>query len=411
MAEQKPKFRRVRALAEENAQLEKERGEQRAARRARRMRRLFGLGIFVAVAATAAVMLVISLGQVRCSGLWDAAMLLGRQGQGFPIPNGYGSVRQAELLGGELVLLGPTSLDIYTQSAYRSMSQPQSLAAPAMLAAHGRVLLFDRGSGNFTLLSRSAELYSKNLDQRLLCMDINARGDVAAATLSEVGASEVRVWNARQKERFAWRCEKEYAAAVKLAPNGRELAACLTGTRQAGVYARFVHFTFGAAAPDIDLAFDDTWLYRAEPLKGGGWLLLGDQAIYIVRKDGSWEICSYDGRALQYFAAEPNGGAAVLLQDWDQNGSLLRLYDRTGALLAEHSFSALAQSLDCRGGRVYLRFGDYLYCRQKDGAFVRSQRLPEGLQEVLAGGSRLTVLTVGSVEQIKAEWEEADVKF
>ncbi|MDR3312900.1 MAG: DUF5711 family protein, partial [Oscillospiraceae bacterium] len=332
----------------------------------------------------------------------------GRQGTGFPIPNSYGSVKQAELLGDELVLLGPTSLDIYTKSAYRSISQPQDFVDPALRSAHGRVLLFDRGSGKFTLLSRTAVLYEKNLEQHLLCMDLNARGDVAAATQSEVGTSEIRVWNAREKQRFAWRCEKEYVAALKLATGGNGLAACLTGTQQAGVYARFVHFTFGAADPDIDLQFDNTWLYRVEALSGGGWLLLGDQALYVVRKDGSWEAIPYDGRTLQYFAAEANGNAAVMLQDWGKNSSLLRVYDKKGKLVAEQSFPAQAAKLDCRDGKVYLRFGSRLVCRQKDGSFLQSRELPEGLQEAFASGNRLTVLTVGGVEQLKAEWTAFD---
>jgi hypothetical protein len=398
----------MRTLAEEQAEIAAAREQKRVARRKRRLRRLLTWAVAASVAISAAVLTVIGLGEVRCSAVWDAVRLLGRVGDDFPVSGGAGAMRQADMLGGALVLLGAKTLDIYSKEAYHSLSFPQNYAAPAFRAAQGRVLLFDRGAGRLALLSRTAVLYEKNLTQRLLGGDLNARGDVAVATIAEAGTSEAHVWNARGRECFAWRCDKEYITALRLAKNGRGLAMCLTGTAQAAVYARFVFFPFGAEQPQIDLRFEGAWLSGMERCKDG-WLLFGDQAVYLVRDDGSSEAYSFEGRPLQAFAAQEGGLSAVLLQALGSSSSLLRVFDEEGALLSEETFSMRSADLRCAAGRIYLRFGDRLYCREEDGSYKRSRVLPVGLEAVFADGKRLVVISVAGIEVMQAGWEETDI--
>jgi hypothetical protein len=193
--------------------------------------------------------------------------------------------------------------------------------------------------------------------------------------------------------------------ALSLSSNGKRLAMCLIGTEKAGVYSRFVLYSVGKDKPSIDLRFQDAWLYRVSPIRGG-WMVPGDQAIYLIRENGSYETLSFGGHSLIFSDAEENGLSAVLLQDWNKNGSLLRVYSNKGALLQEVALREQVSALRVEQGKVYLRLEDILLCRKPNGSFVQSQPLPTGSQEVFVRSNTIYALTVGSVEQLEAQWKD-----
>ena len=400
-------FRRIRSLAEEEKALAARQEKRRKERIKKALGQALKWGGALAGLAIVLAALITWAGPVRLSNLTDAFAMLGRRGEGFPLEISYGNLKQAAMLDKQLLLAGPTTLDIYNRGRYLLHQLEQPFDTPMLRIRGGRALLFDRGASKFTLMSRSETLYEKDAGQTILCMDLGRQGTVAVGSKAETGTSEARVWDPKEKLLFAWNCEKEYIAAMRLAGNGKSLAMCLTGTQQAGVYSRFVNYTFHKKEPTVNLSFENCWLYRVEPMSGG-WFALGDQALYLIRRNGTTETLSYDGRSLELCAAGENGALALALQDWGKNSSLLRVYDRKGALLLEQSFTRPILSLECYGGAVYLQLDGLLLRWKKNGGFVQSQPLPQGTQQVYARGRDLYVLTIESVELLKPLWEELD---
>ena len=360
-----------------------------------------------ALAAVAGIFITVFgyLGPVRFSGWEDAWRLAGRQGDGFPLPYSHASLQQAALVGNNLALLGPTALQVFTRSSYEAMDEPQLFHSPALRAAGGRILLFDRDSGSLALLSKTEKLHTLELEHTIFCADLGKTGAYAVATKSETFASEISAYDAKKNRRFAWRCEKEYPAALRLNASGRTLAMCLIGTEQAQVYARFAEFAFDREKPRIDLRLDGAWLYGATEISGG-WLAVGDQAAYLIKRGAAQPTeLGYEGRALAGFASDETH-CAVLLQDWD-NHALLRVYDRQGALCLEQRFRDLPAGVQCAKGVVYLRFADRLV-RWKNAGFRQSAALPSGTQDAFVAGGQAYVLTLRSVELIRLRWSEVE---
>ena len=397
-------YRETRSLRDEKREEERRKERQRQARRQRQVKRLVRWAVAFAILAAMVVVTWAAMGPVRLSPMADAWAVMGRRGDSFPLDFSYGHTRQAALLGQSIALLGPTHLGVYTRGGYESLGLEQPYASPSLYAAGRRTVLFDRASGKLMLLSRMAKLYDIELDRDIYCVGLNRRGDLAAATKSDSGASEVYVWDAKEKQRFAWRCEKEYPSALCLAENGRSLAACLIGTEKAGVYARFVDYPLGDETPRTDLRLDGAWLYGAAPASGG-WLAVGDRAVYRIKHGAKApETFSYEGRALECFDAQPGGYCAVLLEDWD-NHALLRVYDSNGKLVLEQRFRSRPLEVACRGKSVYLRFDTHLLRWQKSSGFRQSQALPLGTQGVCVAGRDAYVLTVRDVQLMRVHWE------
>jgi len=396
-------FRETRSLRSEKQAEELRRAQAKRDAQRARLKKAVGWALTLGVAAALLVVGRAMLGPVRLSPLNDAFSLVGRRGEGFPIDFSYSHTRQAALLGQNLALLGPTRLDVVTRTGYPGLNFEQPYALPSVRAAGGRIALFDRGSGKLTLLSRSEQLYDKDLGRDIFALDLNKNGTVAAAAKSDGGACEIFAWDAREKECFAWRCEKEHPSALRLSDNGRSLGICLVGTEKAGVYARFVEFAFGAKEPRTDLRVNGAWLYGASAVSGG-WLAVGDRAVYRIDSGGdNPQAFSYEGRALDRFDMENNGYCAVLLEDWD-NRALLRLYDRRAALVLEQGFKQRPLEVSCRGGSVYLRFDNALLRWQKSTGFRQSQALPPGTQGAFVAGRDAYLLTVRQVELMRVKW-------
>jgi len=320
------------------------------------------------------------------------------------MPLSYASLQQAALVGNSLAVLGPTALQVFTRGSYEAMGEPQPFHSPALRAEGGRLLLFDRDSGNLMLLSKTETLHKQALEHDIFCVDLGKTGAFAVATKAENSASELYAYDAKQNRRFAWRCEKEYPSALRLDKNARALAMCLVGTEQAQVYTRFAEFAFDQKEPRIDLRLDGVWLYGAMEISGG-WLAVGDQAAYLIRRGAQPTELSYEGRALVGY--DCGGGAcAVLLQDWD-NHALLRVYDKRGALLLEQRLRLLPQGVQCANGAVYLRFADYLLRWRRTG-FRQSAELPSGAQDAFVVGGQAYVLTLRTVEFMRLRWSAVE---
>jgi len=397
------KYRETRSLEDDAREQDVRRRELQAQRRRGQLRRLTRAAAALGLAAAGLVTAWWALGPVRLSNAADAARLVGRRGAGFPLDCSYGNLRKAALLGDSIALLEPTQLVVYTKSGYQSLDYPQPYVSPALCAAYGRAVLFEQAAGatgRLTLLSKTGKLYDMALDRGLFCVDIGKNGALAAATRAESAASEIYVWDADAKRRFAWRCEREYPSALRL--GGRGLGACLIGAQQAGVYSRFVEFSFDRDEPRIDARIEDAWLYGAAAVTGG-WLAVGDQAVYHITRDSRVSPLSYGGRALDLFDAQPGGYCALVLEDWD-NRALLRVYDKTGALALEQGLPEPPLEISCGGGYVYLRFEGSIVRWRNLGGFRQSQPLPPSAQEAFVAGNTAYLLTLRQVEQMKLRW-------
>jgi len=367
--------------------------------------RLLQISAALALAAGLLVAAWAVLGSVRFSNIEDVWKMTGRRGEGFPLPTTYASLQQAALMGESLVLLGPTALNIHAPNSYVAMDFPQPYHAPALCAANGRLLLFDRDSGQFTLMSKTKVLHEDVLEHDIFCMDLGDSGAFAVGTKAESAASELYAYDARLNKRFGWRCEKEYPGALRLSNSGRGLAACLIGTEQAEVYTRFMEFDFNQTPPRIDLRLDGVWLYGVSETSGG-WLAVGDQAAYLIKRGAKPQTHGYEGRTLDGYDAD-GGYCAILLQDWD-NRSLLRVYNRQGALVLEQGFRQRPLGVQCRAGTVYLQFADRLVRWNSRSGFRQSTELPAGTQKVFVTGSQAYALTLRNVEQMRLRWSDAE---
>ena len=396
-------FETTRSLREDIEERKLQQAKARREQQQKRLKRLAKAGATLAIIAALVVVGAGWLGPVRLAPVGDAWRLAGRRGAGFPVDFSYSHTRQAALAGNGIALLGPTQFDILNHSAYAGVAFPQPYPQPSIRAAAGRVVLFDRGSGQLTLFSRSGELYSMNLEAGIFSVDLNRHGALAVATRSNSAASEIFVWDTNGQRRFAWACEREYPSALRLSDNGRSLAMCLIGAEQAAVYSRFVYFPLDATQPRTDLRLPGVWLYDTASISGG-WLAVGDQAVYLIPHGATQpQVLSYEGRALYRFALQNNSYSAVLLEDWD-NRALLRVYDRNGDLALEQSFGQRPLGVSARGRAVYVHFDEVLLRWQPRWGFRQSQELPPGTQTALVHGRTAYLLTVRQVEQLRIRW-------
>jgi len=402
-------FREIDSLREANERREQRLQKIRQEQSARRTKML-GRAIAAITALTVLVVLSLAvLGPVRLSPLSDTWRLIGRAGDGFPVGFSYSHTRQAAMVGGSVALLGPTQFDIINNRGYRSVTLAQPYPLPSLRAAGNRVVMFDRGSGNLTLFGRTRELYRLEFDHGIFVVDINARGDLAVATRSDRATSEIIVYDTNQTRQLHWLCEREHPSALRLSNNGRSLGMCLIGVEQANVYSRFVDFSLNADTPRTDLRIDGTWLYDTATITGG-WLAVGDQAIYIIRHGAATaQTISYEGRGLIDFHLQNNHYSAILLEDWDGR-VLLRIYDQQGSLAQEQSFTQRPTGVTAQGRAVYLHFDDVIL-RWQRGVFRQSQPLPPGTQQVLVRGRDAYLIGVRQVEHMRVRWSAMENGF
>jgi len=361
--------------------------------------------ILLVFAAAFAIVGLFAVGNVARAPLADL-LLFGRQGEGFPVDFSYSHARQALAVGNSIALLGPTQFDIVSPSGYRSVQFAQPYAMPALRAAGGRALLFDRNLGSIAMFRRGGLLTTHEMEQGIFTVDISRHGAIAVATRSDRAAGEIFVFNPRGRQQLHWLVEREHPVALRLADNGRTLGIALAGVEQAGVYARFVDFPLNAPQPRTDIRLPGVWLYDAATI-AGGWLAVGNEAVYIIPHGATAaEELPFGGRTLLGFSLQNNGYSAVLLEDWDSQ-ALLRVYNSRGALALEYSLAQRPHSVTAQGRAVFLHVDDAVLRWQPRSGFSRSQPLPAGTQSVVIAGREAYALSLRSVQHMRLRWTAA----
>ncbi|MDR2647334.1 MAG: DUF5711 family protein [Oscillospiraceae bacterium] len=375
---------------------------KKSKKKRRKKRHWFGFLMLIAAALVTTICLIVTAGVVGRSNMMDFLNAFARHGDGFPKEISYNALRKASLLNDDILLVSDSNLQVLSPSGYQKSKTDLVYHAPSVQPCNGRVLVFDRTLARVSIYGKTAFLANIDLDQPPFCAALNAKGEVAVATRGDTFNCEVRIFNTKQNPTFAWNCANEYAADMALGGTGKNLFLCLLGTEKAGVYSRLVLLDTEKKEPvSIDIRLNNEWITRVYAV-GDGWYCVGDTSVYLVRKDGTKTAFSYDGRSLLESAAD-GSYFAVLLQDLNKQGTVLRVYQKNGEKALEKTFAGTMESLQINSGKLYL-MGETFVFRWTKKQTHQSQSLPEGTQKTLVRGNRIYALTSGEILQIDANW-------
>lgn len=113
----------------------------------------------------------------------------------FPIKIGTSTKFDITSFQDKLVLLTDTKFTMFNRNGKVTQSNQHEMAKPVMKSMNERVLIYDSGGNNILMESRSKEIYSKKLTDKILYAQLSSKGYLAVVTSSDVQATLLTIYN------------------------------------------------------------------------------------------------------------------------------------------------------------------------------------------------------------------------
>lgn len=325
-------------------------------------------------------------------------------GGGYPYNLSDSTIISAGKIGSGIMVLDNDSLSILNATAKEIAGVQHTFPNPATNTSNGRVVLFDRASGRFKVISPSGILFEKDMERNILAAALGKKGNVAVAAKSLNAQSDLTVFDKNKKEIFAWECANERISAVALSANGKSAAAAVIGANNAEIYSKVFVFDFDKNEPVAVFDYPATALIDLKFGSGNTLIAAGDNSISVISLDsGTKQDYSFGTGQLNCLYVHENGKTAVVLSAFgNELKNDLRVYSAKGALIFEKSFDQAVRRVSCDENYVSILFDNEVQTFNEKGRQMGSVTADKYTERIISAGKNTYLIEKSSIAKHSA---------
>lgn len=286
-----------------------------------------------------------------------------------------------------------TGLAVVSGDTYSFVSGTGSLYSlqlsyqnPAVCASEKYVLIYDRGGKGFCVANSYSEYLRDELSSPIVSASMNWEGDFALVTDEEGYRSAVAVYNRRQKLLCKWMTSQYYVLSASVSPAGDAFAALCLSQEQLEARTEVRCFTIGRETPDWIFSLGEKQVYSLTHDNSGGLLILCDEGLYRLDKDGRQTASLPFSAPPVRFSVKESGDLLIAFSDTEQRtqGSLVWVVGDEGRILWRGSFPGTLYAADCAENMACVLTGDRLYAvRYRDEGQPERSLAHNGARDVI----------------------------
>lgn len=312
----------------------------------------------------------------------------------FPVDISGANVQHLARSQNYSVLLSDSYLTYYNDRGGEVTRYPCTYSSALMRTAGKYVLVAEQGGKRLLLTTRSMTLADMTLENNILAVDVNAKGQMAVLTLGTQGyAVELTVYDQKGTQLYR-RSRTSPASEVTLSPDGKT-AAMLSLEATNGALATLVE-VFSLTSSDPQALYThtaaDTLLYRMDFLSNERLVAVGESGALLMTVDGD-QPTAYDigGRQLLGYAVADGNTALILRARGDTDGGEVVMLDGNGAQLCAVPFTGEFRHLSAQGKQVLLLTDSTAQVITQAGEGKSSPVEADGQQAVLFGNNAVVM--------------------
>ena len=337
-----------------------------------------------------------SFGGMKYNDVEDSAKQLisaSGTGAGYPYKISSADVLDMTPFKSNIALLTRDSVVVLNSSAKEVARLEHNYSDPDMAVYKGRALVYDRTSGDFTLMNSSKILGDGNTGSPIYTAAMGKDGTIAFSLKTSAAQSELCVYNHKLEKIFAWECAQEKIFDISIAPNGKSAALILVGSENAVTYSRLVVLNFKKDNPVVtDIKYDNTLLFDVIYNSSTSIIAYSTDFKTTVTKKGHKEDYSFGSNTLAHESASDSGRSAVVLYEYaNEEKPKVVAFDRRSKLLFERSFDKKIYALTCTDKYVAVLFDDGVELISSSGETAKTVSAGKNGKRVICTGSDVYV--------------------
>ena len=374
--------------------------QARARVRARRLRRT----AFIVAVLTAVVLFTTGLvgsSVALVKDCVDTTRIALMPGPGWPQQTGVMEPTQVLPMTGGFVELGGDSCVVYSRTGTRLNSIQSGYGRPALAAGKTRFVLYNRSGNELRVESRTQNLYTKKLENKIFLCAMSDNGTLAVVTDDVSSMAELLVYSPTMEQQLRWNMTSNDGTPLRMAfsPDSRRLAAAAV-TAGGGQMQTNLYVVTLAQGDPVNVGSQSGVPQWVGWLSGTTLLAVYDsRAILYNAAGGERARYEFGGGTLRDVSVDSAGNVALLLA----SGQVCQLVALDKELNVQYSGNVTTSNKVVRRGElVYLLTDSTVESLTSAGEYQWSQSLTARPQALLADAKQTLVFCGNTVQQVTA---------
>ena len=322
-------------------------------------------------------------------------------GPGWPQQTGVMEPTPVLPMTGGFVELGGDSCVVYSRTGTRLNSIQSGYGRPALAAGKTRFVLYNRSGNELRVESRTQNLYTKKLENKIFLCAMSDNGTLAVVTDDVSSMAELLVYSPAMEQQLRWNMTSNDGTPLRMAfsPDSRRLAAAAV-TAGGGQMQTNLYVVTLAQGDPVNVGSQSgvpQWL---------GWLsgttllaVYDSRAILYNAAGGERARYEFGGGTLRDVSVDSAGNVALLLA----SGQVCQLVTLDKELNVQYSGNVTTSNKVVRRGElVYLLTDSTVESLTSAGEYQWSQSLTARPQAFLADAKQTLVFCGNTVQQVTA---------
>ena len=322
-------------------------------------------------------------------------------GPGWPQQTGVMEPTQVLPMTGGFVELGGDSCVVYSRTGTRLNSIQSGYGRPALAAGKTRFVLYNRSGNELRVESRTQNLYTKKLENKIFLCAMSDNGTLAVVTDDVSSMAELLVYSPAMEEQLRWNMTSNDGTPLRMAfsPDSRRLAAAAV-TAGGGQMQTNLYVVTLAQGDPVNVGSQSGVPQWVGWLSGTTLLAVYDsRAILYNAAGGERARYEFGGGTLRDVSVDSAGNVALLLA----SGQVCQLVTLDKELNVQYSGNVTTSNKVVRRGElVYLLTDSTVESLTSAGEYQWSQSLTARPQALLADAKQTLVFCGNTVQQVTA---------
>ena len=374
--------------------------QARARVRARRLRRT----VLIVAVLTAVVLFTTGLvgsSVALVKDCVDTTRIALMPGPGWPQQTGVMEPTPVLPMTGGFVELGGDSCVVYSRAGTRLNSIQSGYGRPALAAGKTRFVLYNRSGNELRVESRTQNLYTKKLENKIFLCAMSDNGTLAVVTDDVSSMAELLVYSPAMEQQLRWNMTSNDGTPLRMAfsPDSRRLAAAAV-TAGGGQMQTNLYVVTLAQGDPVNVGSQSGVPQWVGWLSGTTLLAVYDsRAILYNAAGGERARYEFGGGTLRDVSVDSAGNVALLLA----SGQVCQLVTLDKELNVQYSGNVTTSNKVVRRGElVYLLTDSTVESLTSAGEYQWSQSLTARPQALLADAKQTLVFCGNTVQQVTA---------
>ena len=322
-------------------------------------------------------------------------------GPGWPQQTGVMEPTQVLSMTGGFVELGGDSCVVYSRTGTRLNSIQSGYGRPVLAAGKTRFVLYNRSGNELRVESRTQNLYTKKLENKIFLCAMSDNGTLAVVTDDVSSMAELLVYSPAMEQQLRWNMTSNDGTPLRMAfsPDSRRLAAAAV-TAGGGQMQTNLYVVTLAQGDPVNVGSQSGVPQWVGWLSGTTLLAVYDsRAILYNAAGGERARYEFGGGTLRDVSVDSAGNVALLLA----SGQVCQLVTLDKELNVQYSGNVTTSNKVVRRGElVYLLTDSTVESLTSAGEYQWSQSLTARPQALLADAKQTLVFCGNTVQQVTA---------